>query len=82
MTAQETNAHVSPGSLSDGQANTGKVDASKRKGRPPKSPEEKYRPTYIFFHPKIIEWARGEAERRGIGYQSVINEALLDMIAP
>ncbi|WP_322745567.1 hypothetical protein [Plectonema radiosum] len=32
------------------------------------------------FHPKIIAWAKKKAEKRGIGYQTVINEALLEKI--
>lgn len=43
----------------------------------PKDPSEKYKPISIRLHPKVVEWARAEAERRGIGYQSVINETLL-----
>jgi uncharacterized protein (DUF4415 family) len=46
------------------------------RGRPPKD-ENKYRPVSIRLHPKAIAWAKKEAERRGVGYQTVINEALL-----
>lgn len=53
---------------------------TKRIGRPPKSTQEKYKPTYIRFHPKIVEWAKAEADRRGVGYQSVINETLLEHV--
>src|SRR5579864_2424380 len=42
-----------------------------------KHPSEKYVPTYIKLHPKIIEWARREGKRRGLGYQTVINQELL-----
>jgi len=51
--------------------------------RPPKRgplgkhPAERYVPTYIKLHPKIIQWARREAKRRGLGYQTIINEELL-----
>lgn len=48
-----------------------------RRGRPPKSTHEKYRPVSIRLHPKVVEWAKKEARRRGVGYQTVINEALL-----
>ena len=48
-----------------------------RLGRPRKDPAEKYRPVYIKLHPKALEWARATGKRRGIGYQSVINETLL-----
>ncbi len=46
------------------------------RGRPAKG-AEKYRPVSIRLHPKVIAWARREAKRRGVGYQTVINEALL-----
>ena len=48
-----------------------------RRGRPAKSTEEKYRPVSIRLHPKVMEWAKKEARRRGVGYQTIINEALL-----
>lgn len=46
------------------------------RGRPPKG-EEKCVPVAIRLHPRIIAWAKKEAKRRGLGYQTVINEALL-----
>lgn len=49
----------------------------RRVGRPRKDPAEKYRPVYIKLHPRALEWARATGKRRGIGYQSVINETLL-----
>jgi uncharacterized protein (DUF4415 family) len=52
----------------------------KKRGRPAKGEEEKYEPISIRFHPKIIAWAKEEAEKRGVGYQTVINEALLEKI--
>lgn len=33
------------------------------------------------LHPKVFEWAKAEAEKRGIGYQSLINEILLDQMS-
>jgi uncharacterized protein (DUF4415 family) len=48
-----------------------------RRGRPPKAPTAKYRPIAIRLHPQVIAWAKREAKRRGVGYQTVINEALL-----
>ena len=48
-----------------------------RRGPMHKLPSERYIPTYIKLHPKIVQWARAEAKRRGIGYQTVINETLL-----
>ncbi|MBI4056021.1 MAG: BrnA antitoxin family protein [Elusimicrobia bacterium] len=46
------------------------------RGRPPKG-RDKYREIYIRLHPKALEWARAQAKRRGIGYQTFINETLL-----
>jgi uncharacterized protein (DUF4415 family) len=48
------------------------------RGRPEKSEEDKYQPTSIRLHPKVIAWARREARKRGIGYQTVINEVLIE----
>ena len=52
----------------------------KNRGRPPKQEDEKYEPIYIRLHPKILAWAKQEAEKQGIGYQTVINETLLHHI--
>lgn len=57
------------------EATTGKPRAPR--GRPPKPAGERYRSTTIRLHPAILEWARREAGRRGVGYQSVINATLL-----
>ena len=48
--------------------------------RPPKL-EEKYKPVSIRLHPKVLEWAKREAEKRGVGYQTIINETLLKKAA-
>jgi uncharacterized protein (DUF4415 family) len=48
-----------------------------RRGRPPKSEGEKYRAVSIRLHPRVISWAKKEARRRGVGYQTVINTVLL-----
>ncbi len=47
------------------------------RGRPAKSEEEKYIPTSIRLHPKVLEWAKREAKKKGVGYQTIINEFLL-----
>ncbi|MBI2346861.1 MAG: BrnA antitoxin family protein [Deltaproteobacteria bacterium] len=47
------------------------------RGRPPKPRSERYRAISIRLHPRILNWAKREARRRGIGYQSVINQRLL-----
>jgi predicted DNA binding CopG/RHH family protein len=58
----------------------------KKRGRPSKEEEEeeeeedKYEPISIRLHPKILVWAKEEAEKQGIGYQTVINELLLAQI--
>ena len=47
-----------------------------RRGRPPKG-TAKYQPVSIRLNPKVLIWAKQEAKRRGVGYQTVINETLL-----
>jgi len=47
------------------------------RGRPPKG-AAKYLPVSIRLHPRVVAWAKREAKRRGIGYQTVINEALIE----
>lgn len=51
-----------------------------RRGRPPKG-GEKCTPVSIRLHPRVIAWAKKEAKKRGLGYQTVINEALLKATA-
>ena len=46
------------------------------RGRPPKG-ADKYLHVHIRMHPKALKWARAQAKKRGIGYQTVINETLL-----
>lgn len=58
------------------EAKTGKPRPLR--GRPSKSEEEKYQPTSIRLHPKVMAWARKEARKRGVGYQTIINEVLLE----
>ena len=53
-----------------------KVKRPKR-GRPPKAHDTKFEPISIRLHPLALAWAKKEAKRRGIGYQTVINELLL-----
>ena len=58
-----------------------KLDTKRKsRGRPPKL-EEKYKPVSIRLHPKVLEWAKREAEKRGVGYQTIINEILLKKTA-
>ena len=58
------------------EAKTGKKRPPRR-GRPPKAQTAKYQPIAIRLHPLVLAWAKREAKRRGVGYQTVINDALL-----
>jgi predicted DNA binding CopG/RHH family protein len=42
---------------------------------------ENYQSISIQLHPKIIAWAKTEAEKKGVEYQAIINEVLLKVIA-
>jgi uncharacterized protein (DUF4415 family) len=57
------------------EAKTGNKRVSR--GRPLKSEEQKFVPTSIRLHPQVIAWAKKEAKKRGVGYQTIINEILL-----
>ena len=48
-----------------------------RRGRPAKQSHQKYRDIHIKIHPKALFWAKARAKKRGVGYQTVINEVLL-----
>lgn len=52
----------------------------RNRGRPAKKENEKYEPISIRIHPKVLAWAKEEAGKRGVGYQTVINEVLLEQI--
>ena len=52
-----------------------------KRGRPPKSPEAKFSPISIRLHPLALAWAKKEAKKRGVGYQTIINELLLEKAA-
>lgn len=47
------------------------------RGRPTKFAEEKFIPISIRLHPKVLAWAQREAKKRGVGYQTIINEILM-----
>lgn len=51
-----------------------------RRGRPPKG-TGKYQAVSIRLNPKVVAWAKKEGKRRGVGYQTVINETLLKISA-
>ncbi len=57
-----------------------KLGKPRRRGRPPKG-KEKARAVSIRLNPKVLAWAKKEAKRRGVGYQTVINEVLLKACA-
>jgi hypothetical protein len=44
------------------------------RGRPPKAEAEKHLPPTIRLHPKLLAGARREARKRGIGYQTIIQD--------
>jgi uncharacterized protein (DUF4415 family) len=52
----------------------------KDRGRPPKG-QNKYKPVSIRLHPRVVQWAKKEAKKRGVGYQTIINEVLLKLAA-
>ncbi len=55
--------------------------------RPPKPRDQKYEAVLIRFNPQVLLWAKAEGnsrswrlrQRLGVGYQTVINEALLKL---
>ena len=47
------------------------------RGRPAKSEELKFIATSIRLHPQVLAWAKKEAKKKGVGYQTLINEILL-----
>ena len=53
------------------------IELKPRAGRPPKPAAEKFLPIAIRLHPSVLAWAKREGKKRGVGYQTVINEALL-----
>lgn len=53
--------------------------AEAKLGRPLKPVEEKHKPISIKLHPEVYAWAKQEAEKKGLGYQSIINKTLLDI---
>jgi uncharacterized protein (DUF4415 family) len=50
-----------------------------RRGRPPKPGEMKYEAVSIRLNPQVLVWAKAEGAKRGVGYQTVINEELLKL---
>jgi len=56
------------------------VKKFRSRGRPRKT-AGKYCPVTIRLHPSVLEWAKTKAKSQGIGYQTVINQTLLDHAA-
>jgi uncharacterized protein (DUF4415 family) len=48
-----------------------------KRGRPPKTADDKFIPISIRLHPRALERVRKEAEKQGVGYQTVINKILM-----
>lgn len=48
---------------------------------PVKNEDENYELISLKLHPKVLAWAMEESKKRGIGYQKVINEVLLERIS-
>jgi uncharacterized protein (DUF4415 family) len=49
----------------------------KPRGRPRKPVSEKFKSLTIRLDPRVIAWAKREAKRKHIGYQTVLNQELL-----
>jgi uncharacterized protein (DUF4415 family) len=79
----QKHVHREHESVSDGEAEkaAGKRKRAPGGGRKPKQKDALYIPISMRLHPKVFEWAKAEAEKRGIGYQSLINEILLDQMS-
>lgn len=65
----------------EGERTVAKRKRAKGAGRKPKADGTLYIPISMRLHPKAFEWAKTEAEKRGIGYQSLINEILLEQMS-
>ena len=61
------------------EAKTG--ESRPKRGRPPKSANQKFEPISIRLHPDVLAWAKREAKKQGVGYQTIINEVLLKKAA-
>ena len=42
---------------------------------------EHYESVVLQLHPKILSWAKAEAEKQGVAYQAVINAVLLQQVS-
>lgn len=57
--------------------NTFGVPRPPRVGRPTKHPSGKLQGVYIRLHPIVIAWAKREAQKRHIGYQTFLSDLLM-----
>ncbi len=55
------------------------IEPGKQRDRPPKPGDQKYEAVSIRLNPQVLVWAKAEGDRLGVGYQTVINEALLKL---
>ena len=53
------------------------VSRPRRVGRPHKYSDVRLRDIHIKLHPSIVGWAKREAKKRHMGYQSFLNDFLL-----
>jgi hypothetical protein len=51
------------------------------RGRPQKLGDEKYEPISIRLNSIALAWAKKEAKKRGVGYQAINDEILLEKAA-
>jgi uncharacterized protein (DUF4415 family) len=42
--------------------------------------DETYESVILKLHPKVLSWAKAEAEKQGVAYQAVINAVLLQQV--
>ena len=54
-----------------------KFGIKRRSGGRPQKGEDRFLKISIRLHPKALEWAKKEAKRLGVDYQTVINDILL-----
>lgn len=48
----------------------------KKSGRPPSSASGRAQPVSIRLSPLVLAWAKREAKKKGVGYQTVIKDTL------
>ena len=74
--------HLQPAQYSVADEKTEDVAVKRKRapggGRKPKKEDDLYVPISMRLHPKAFGWAKAEAERRGVGYQSISNETRLE----